>query len=241
MVEAVAASAPGLKRFIYVSSMAAAGPAPSLDQPRTESDVASPVSQYGESKLQGELEVLRFKDRFPVSIVRPPLVYGPRDKDIFSVIQVVSRRIMPMIRGSTRDGSKYYSLIHVRDLCRGIVLAAEATPERVPSGEVFYLTDGGIYTYRELLLAMARSLNVRAIQVSVPQMVVKALAQALSAASQVTGKPTALNRDKLKELLPDYWVCSTQKAKDMLGFQPQLNLSSGMADAIRWYKKQKWL
>jgi dihydroflavonol-4-reductase len=241
VLEATASDAPTLKRFVHVSSMAAAGPAVSLDQPLVETAVASPVSSYGESKLQSEFEVLRFKNRFPVSIVRPPLVYGPRDKDIFSVIRTVARRIMPVIRGGTHDGAKYYSLIHVRDLCHGLRLAAEADLAKAPSGEIFYLTDGEIHTYRELLLAMAHALNVRPFEVSVPRLVVAGLARALEAASQVTGKNFPLNRDKLKEIEPDYWVCSSEKAKDMLGFQPQLNLSSGMADAIRWYKAKKWI
>ncbi|MDR3607998.1 MAG: NAD-dependent epimerase/dehydratase family protein [Oligoflexia bacterium] len=241
VVEAVASDDPGIKRFVYVSSQAAGGPAASLEAPRTEAELAAPVSVYGQSKLQGEVEVLKYRSRFPVSIVRPPMVYGPRDKDVFTVIQTVSRRLMPLIRGGTKDGSKYYSLIHVRDLCRGIALAAEADPARVPSGEIFYLTDGAIYTYRELLLSMARALNVRAFSIQVPQPVVTALAGALSAVGKVTGRSFPLNQDKLNEIRPDYWVCSSEKAKDMLGFQAELNLSSGMQDAIRWYKDQKWI
>jgi dihydroflavonol-4-reductase len=241
LAEAIASEVPGLRRFVHVSSQAAGGPALSLDQPKTEADPAKPVSIYGESKLQSEIEALRFKEIFPVSIIRPPMVYGPRDRDIFTVIQTVSRRLMPVIRGGTRDGSKYYSLIHVRDLCRGIALAGEADPGAVPSGEVFYLTDGGVYTYRELLLSMARSLNVRPLRITVPHVAVAALAHAMNTAGRLTGRSYALNVDKLNEIRPDYWICSTEKAKAMLGFQPELNLSSGMSDAIRWYKTQKWI
>jgi nucleoside-diphosphate-sugar epimerase len=230
LVEAVAATqTPGaapIQKLVYVSSMAAGGPASSLDAPKTEAEPAAPVSLYGKSKLQGELEVLKYRDQFPVAIIRPPMVYGPRDKDIFTVIQTVSRRLMPLIKGGTRDGSKYYSLIHARDLCRGIILAAEADTARVPSGEVFYLTDGAVYTYRELLLSMARALNVRPLSISVPQPVVTALAGMFSAVGKVTGKSFPLSDDK---------------AKNMLGFEAELTLSAGMNDAIRWYKAQKWI
>jgi nucleoside-diphosphate-sugar epimerase len=148
---------------------------------------------------------------------------------------------MPVIKGATPNGAKYYSLIHARDLCRGIILAAEADTARVPSGEVFYLTDGSVYTYRELLLSMARALNVRALTVSVPQPVVVALANALTMVGRCTGKSFPLSRDKLREIRPDYWVCSSDKAKTMLGFEAELNLSAGMVDAIRWYKAQNWI
>jgi nucleoside-diphosphate-sugar epimerase len=241
LAEAVASHGAGLERLVYISSLAAGGPARSLDQPRTEADPANPVSLYGESKLQGERELLKFRERFPISIIRPPMVYGPRDKDVFTVIQTVSRRLMPLIRGRTRDGSKYYSLIHARDLCQGIILAAEADTGQVPSGEVFYLTDGGVYTYRELLLSMARALNVRPFSVSVPEPVVTALAKTLSMLGRLTGKSFPLSVDKLNEIRPDYWICSNDKARSMLGFEPELNLSVGMNDAIRWYKAQKWI
>jgi nucleoside-diphosphate-sugar epimerase len=241
LAEAVAAVNPGLRRFVLVSSLAAAGPATCLEKPNLESHEATPVSLYGESKLQGEREALKFKDRFPVTVIRPPMVYGPRDKDIFVVIRTVSRRMMPMIQGATPDGSKYYSLIHVSDLCRGIIQAGEASAEKVPSGEIFYLTDGGLYTYRDLLLAMAASLGVRAFEMKIPAFVVSIAASIASALGALIGKTFPLNRDKMNEILPDYWICSTEKAKLMLGYSPKYNLSTGMADAIQWYRERKWI
>ena len=241
LAQAAADANPGLRRFVLVSSLAAAGPAPSLDQPHIEGLVAAPVSLYGESKLQGEREVLAFKDHFPVTIVRPPMVYGPRDKDIFMVIRTVSRGMMPMIRGASADGNKHYSLIHAKDLCRGIILSAEASVAKVSSGEIFYFTDGAQYSYRELLLSMARPLGVRPWEFSIPPFAVKAAAGAATALGKVTGNTFPLNWDKLNEILPDYWICSTQKAMDVLGYSPQFDLATGMADAIQWYRDQQWL
>jgi nucleoside-diphosphate-sugar epimerase len=241
LAEAVAEANPGLRRFVLVSSLAAAGPASSLENPNLETHPESPVSLYGQSKLQGERELLKFKDKFSVAIIRPPMVYGPRDKGVFVVIQTVARRMMPMIRGGTADGSKYYSLIHVADLCQGIVQAGEAKADHVPSGEVFYLTDGGLYTYRELLLAMAQALGVRPLEIKIPPFAVTIAAGAADAVGSVIGKTFPLNRDKVNEILPDYWICSTEKAKQKLGYNPKYDLSTGMADAIQWYREQKWL
>jgi nucleoside-diphosphate-sugar epimerase len=55
------------------------------------------------------------------------------------------------------------------------------------------------------------------------------------------GKTFALNLDKLKEIEPDYWICSNEKAKKTFGFTPEIPLSSGMAGKIDWYKSQKWI
>jgi nucleoside-diphosphate-sugar epimerase len=50
-----------------------------------------------------------------------------------------------------------------------------------------------------------------------------------------------LNLDKLNELSPDYWICSNEKAKSVLGFVPEFDLASGMANSIEWYRRQKWI
>lgn len=248
LVEAVAEVNPSLRRFVLVSSLAAAGPSNSFDSPRIERYQEAPVSAYGISKLEGEREALKFKDRVRITIIRPPMVYGPKDKAIFLVIQTVSRRIMPLIRGETPNGNKYYSLIHVADLCRGIVLAAQApigssgeSSGSAQSGEVYYLTDGEIYSYHELLKAMARALGIRAFSFWISPVFVTIAAFAATILGKLTGKTFPLNRDKLNEIRPDFWICSSAKASRELGYQPTLKLDTGMANAIQWYRKQKWL
>lgn len=241
LMEAVAQVNPSLRRFVLVSSLAAAGPSPSLEAPRTEKQPEAPVSDYGFSKYQGERLALNYKDRVRLTIIRPPMVYGPRDKGVFVVIQTVSRRLMPLIRGRTPDGNKYYSLIHVADLCRGIALAAEAPIESAPSGEIYYLTDGEIYSYHELLKQMARALEKRAFSFRISPVIVTFLAYLASFAGRILGKTFPLNIDKLNEIRPDFWTCSSQKASRELGYKPTLKLEAGMSNAIQWYRKQKWL
>lgn len=241
LTEAVAEAAPGLTRFVHVSSLAAAGPASSHDAPRVETEPNRPVSAYGESKLQGELEVLKHKDSFPVVIVRPPMVYGPKDKGVYVIIQTVSRNVMPILSGSGPDGQKYYSAVHVRDLVRGIVAAGLAPVGQVPSGEIFYISSDEVHSYREFLSTIARSLQLKPFSFPVPKGAITAAAVGLSAIGKITGRTFPLNMDKLNEILPDYWVCSNRKARELLGFEPQYTLTTGMADAIDWYKRQRWL
>ncbi len=85
MAEAALSSGDSLHRFVHVSSLAAGGPV-TTGEPRNETQADSPTSQYGKSKLAGEKELLKFKDRYPIVIVRPPMVYGPRDKNVFMMI-----------------------------------------------------------------------------------------------------------------------------------------------------------
>ncbi len=240
LARAAAAEAPALQRFVFVSSLAAAGPSEGM-RPKTETDVDKPVSAYGESKLAAEQELAKYREAFPVSIVRPPIVYGPKDKDVFQIIQTVSRNFMPLLKGSTPDGNKFYSSIYVHDLVRGIIQAGLAPREKVPSGEVFFLSADEVHSYRDMLSSMAQHLNRDPLRVSVPRFAVVLAAGAASVASAVTRKKFPLNLDKLNELLPDYWICSNEKAKRVLGFAPEFNLNTGMGQAIEWYRQHKWI
>lgn len=237
----VAEERPGLSRFVYVSSLSASGPARAMDRPLTELESEQPVSAYGESKLAGEKALLQFKECYPVSIVRPPMVYGPRDRGVFVLVQSVARNLMPVLRGASESGDKYYSIIHVRDLVRGIVQSAVAPVSRVPSGEIFFLTGDQNPTYQEILTTIAEALGRDPLRIRVPRFAVTALATALSAVGTLTRRTFPLNLDKLNEIRSDYWLCSNEKAKAMLGFVPEFDLASGMMHSIEWYRKQRWI
>ncbi len=240
LVEATAAHSSGLRRFVYVSSLAAGGPGDGK-QARDESHLDQPVSNYGESKRQGELELLKFRDQLPVVIVRPPVVYGPRDRGMFVIARTVSHGLMPLPPSGSPDRKKYYSVVHVADLVEGIILAATAPSDAFASGEVFYLSGDGVHHYEEMLQAMAEPLGVRPWKFGVPKIALVVAAHGLSWVSSLTGKKFALSRDKLNEILPDYWVCSNEKAKTKLGFLPRVSLKEGMRETIAWYREHGWL
>lgn len=240
IARAVSVSNKNLNRFVFISSLAAAGPAQSL-VPKGESEKDQPVSDYGRSKLQAEARLLKYRNEFPVSIVRPPMVYGPRDKGVFRLIQAVNRNFIPILPRTHKSGSKYYSTIHVKDLCRGIVQAAMVSGDRVPSGEVFYLADDHIYSDQELMMVIAEKLNCNPMKIPIPKTAIQAAATALNAIGLVTRKKFPLNLDKLNEIYADYWICSNSKARRLLKFAPEFDLVSGMAQSIAWYKRQGWI
>ena len=99
---------PGLKKFIFVSSLAACGPA-KTDKPVDESTVPDPITTYGLSKLKAEEEVFKYRDKFPISIVRPPAVFGPRDTEILIYFKTFSKGLNSVIGFD----AKYLSLVYV--------------------------------------------------------------------------------------------------------------------------------
>ena len=121
LVGAAVAAAPRLARFVYVSSLAAAGPSPGGSTPRTEEMPPKPLTWYGRSKLAGESAV-RSVAGLNWTIVRPPIVFGPRERDVLRYFRLARRGCLPVVGFSDR----YYSLIYVEDLAEGLLRAAEA-------------------------------------------------------------------------------------------------------------------
>lgn len=241
LAQAVAETRPNLSRFVFVSSMAAGGPSQTI-QPRDETTACLPVSAYGESKLQAEQDLLKYRDVFPISIIRPPMVYGPRDTATLVFVQTVAKNLMPIFKSpSSDDGHKYYSTIHVKDLVRGIVQSGVASKDKVPSGEVFYLSDDRAVTYEQLMTVIAEKLEKDPLKIRLPQSALAVAANVLHVVGKITRKTYSMNLDKLNEVYPDYWTCSNAKAKRMLGFTTEFELSTGMTNTIEWYKRQKWI
>jgi len=107
LIEIVVERCTQLKRFIHVSSLAAAGPCKN-GIPVTEDTEPSPVSEYGKSKLLGEQAILYYKNHIPITIIRPPAVYGPKDIDFLAFFKMIKAGLVFYLT----DGL-YLSLIHI--------------------------------------------------------------------------------------------------------------------------------
>ncbi len=236
MLEEIVKVNPGLERFVLVSSQAAAGPARSADAGVAESDAPGPVSAYGRSKLAGEAACLRWKDQVPVTIVRPPAVYGPGDRDVLQFFQLMKLRLML----AAGDGRKQrFSLIHVDDLVEGIMKAA-LSPSA--AGETFFLTSPRGYSWDEFALAVQEELGVkRYLKIALPKILIRTLGAGMGAVGRLAGRPFLLNADKAAEMVQDYWVCSPAKAEKLLGFTASTTLEKGVRNTIAWYKMKGWL
>jgi len=227
LVSAAAEMNPALKRFLHVSSLAAAGP--SIDgTPLIEDTPSCPVSIYGKSKLEGEKAVLSCREMLPITIVRPPAVYGPRDTDFFLVFRAVQNRLFPYW------GKSSYSLIYVEDLVQGIILAAE---KEEAAGKVYYLADSRIYTNDDILEAMCLTLGRKAFRLRLPRSILPALAVLL----QKIQKKGIINPDKIQEIRYPYWTCDPARAMKELGFHTETPLGEGFKKTADWYRKEKWL
>lgn len=232
-----------LKRFVFVSSLAAGGPSAGME-PRKEGDPDHPVSAYGQSKHEAEKRLMQFKEAYPVSIVRPPIVYGPRDggSGLYVFVKTVSRNLMPIIPGTTPTKDKYYSTIFVEDLCDLLVRAGTVAWERqLPSGEIFYGSDGQLYSLGQIMGEIAFALKKKPIRFNVPVRLIERAAGVADWASRRFRVRSPLSRDKLNEIMPDFWTCDTKKAVSMLGYEPKTPLETGIRKTVEWYKEHHWI
>lgn len=233
LLQACVEAAPDLKRFVLVSSLAAAGPC--IDgRPVTEDDPPHPVSHYGRSKLEAERIAMTFAARFPVSIVRPPVVFGPRDRDVYQYF----RQIKAGVALQPGRKSRRLSLIHVQDLVRGLVEVATA-PQA--AGEVYFLANPQAQTWQALGEMLATILQRRPIRIPVPESLTFFVAAVAEAVARVRRKPALLGFDKIREMRQTCWVCSTHKAETQLGFRPQFTTEEGLRQTAEWYRAHGWL
>jgi nucleoside-diphosphate-sugar epimerase len=227
LIKVVSERTPKLKRFIYLSSLSAAGPSKN-GTPLQENSIPSPVSDYGRSKLGGEKAVLNYNSVLPITILRPPAVYGPRDKDLLVFFKMIKKGIFP------DWGKCYYSLLYVDDLVQGIILSAE---NGKAEGKIYFLSDNKYYTGKEIAMEISSTLNVRITQLKVPKFIMPFFALI----GEKINKKGIINRDKMKELSHSYWTCDAKKAREELGFIPKVGLKEGIKWTADWYRIHRWL
>ncbi|MCZ7555066.1 MAG: NAD-dependent epimerase/dehydratase family protein [Bacteroidia bacterium] len=234
MLEAAHRFAPGLRRFLYVSSQTAAGPSTSLDRPVREDDTPHPITTYGESKWAAEQLVHEWRDRLPWTIVRPPAVYGPRDTEIYIYFQAISRGLNSIIGFD----DKRLSLVHSHDLVRGIMLAAEAGHS---VGETYFIASEEFYSWPQVGRITAAALNKRFVTLRLPHMLVYSVAAVAQSVAALQRKAATLNLEKARDITQRYWTCDISKAVKELGYRQEMPIDKGIANTVAWYREQKWL
>ncbi len=218
-------------RLLYVSSLAAAGPGTPV-RPRREDDAPFPLTAYGRSKLAAEA-VVSAEHRLRWTIVRPSVVYGPGDRGALPLFKLARRGIA--LR-APRTPAPAYTFVHVDDVARGIEAAASLEADH----EVFSIGHPQWVTADILTETLARVLGRRSHRVRLPYALLLGAA-AFGDLATLCGRPLALDRARLTELMAEGWVCSVEKARDRLGFSARIGLVEGFTSTAAWYAREGWL
>jgi dihydroflavonol-4-reductase len=226
-----AAARAGVARFVLVSSLAVTGPS----RPGQAVDEASgpgPVTAYGRSKKAGE-EAVRASG-VPFTILRPPAVYGPRDRAFLPLFRAAARGLVPLLG----DGAQAITLVHAADLARALVAAAVS--DATVAG-TYHAGHPVPVTQRALADAMGRAVGRRVRCLRLPAPLVRGVLGAAGAVARTLGRAPLLDGDKANELLAPGWVCSSEALRRDAGWTAEIPLDRGLAKTARACREAGWL
>lgn len=239
-----AAAAGTLEAFVLISSLAAAGPAP-IDDPRDESRPCRPISAYGRSKLAAEAELDAVAWPFRTVALRPPALYGPRDREFLPLLRAARRGWTARI-GRVLTG---LSLVHGADAAAAVLALLEA-----PQAKGAYFVDDGPaaaagpsatrrhacgYDFDELRDALAAAAGRRVRRVVLPLGVLR-FAAGLSGKRRAARSPV-WNTDRLVDLGAPGWVCCGRRLQRETNFRPRFDLVTGLCDTFAAGRTLGWL
>lgn len=230
----IACAGSSFRRFVHISSLAACGPARSLQEPCTEDTPPHPITPYGISKKEAEELIRAHSDRLPTTIIRPPAVYGERDEATLPFFRAVKRGIIPLIGFRP----KWLSLVHIQDLARGIVDALES---ETTIGDTYFIGSDEFYNWQQIGMTTAAVIGHRAFPIVIPHMLVLGIAGLSGLIGHMQGKAPVLDYHKGRDIIQQYWICSCQKARADFGYRQQVTLEDGIAETVGWYTSIGWL
>lgn len=235
LLDAVQTVNPGVRKVLVTSTLEAVGPC--AEGIATEDMPLRPVTQYGKSKAYMEQSIAArdYTAAFPLVIVRPPSVYGPREADIYTFFQTVQSGIAPVLG----DGDKTdLSLVHARDLVRGMIDAAES---EITTGQTYFIGSEQNYSWNELKQAALSALGGKALTISVPVGLVQVIGALTESVGKLFGTYPPFNREKAKAARYTCKMCAVERAKRDFGYKQRIPLTEGVAETIAWYRAEGWL
>jgi dihydroflavonol-4-reductase len=192
----------------------------------------SSVTHYGKSKLAAEHAVRAILPQ--AVIVRPPVVYGPRDTGVFRLLKSISQGLVLEISG----GERWFSSIYAGDLVDAL-LAAAGSPHA--PGRTYFTAHAKPSTWHDLGAAAAHIMSRRPWRVRVPIPIAYAIGGCAEIWSRAISTPGIISREKIAEACCTSWVCETRRAAAELGFIAQTSLETGLAHTLAWYREAGWI
>jgi nucleoside-diphosphate-sugar epimerase len=226
-----AAERVGGPRLVLVSSMAAVGPS-ARGQPHRGDESPRPVTAYGRSKLAAEGVVTA--SSLPWSIVRPPMVYGPRDTEVFKVFRLVRLGIAPVFG----DGNQELCAVYGADLADALLAVGRCA---TTNARKYHVCHPEVFTSAGFVRAVAAVMDGSVTVIRIPPFVGRALLGITEVAARLTGQTTILTTDKANEFFQPAWVASPADLTRDTGWRAARDLRTGLAETHRWYRSAGWL
>jgi nucleoside-diphosphate-sugar epimerase len=213
------AAAAGVKRFVFISSIKVNGEATRPGRPFTAEDAPNPQNPYAQSKFDAErkLFALAAETGLEVTVIRPPLVYGPGVKANFATMMDWVNRGIPLPLGAVNNKRSFVFVDNPADL---IILTAIHPGA---GGQVFLVSDDEDISTTELLQRMAQALGRTSRNMPVP-------------APVLTLAAAALGRRAFTSRLTDSLQVDIGKTRELLGWAPRKSVAEGLRQTARSFQ-----
>lgn len=198
-----------VNRFVFVSSMGAAGPNGSYEQPMTEESECSPLSYYSYSKYLAEQYLLSKEWSFPITIYRPPNIYGP-GMNMKSGAAMIFTGLKKRVFAIIGNGKNYINFAYIDNVVTGII----STYQQVESGtEVFFVSDENPYQMIALVKKINELAGVSTFLIKIPYLILLPFAYLVECIGKLLRKNIGFNRELLIGSSGNGYVFSIEKIK----------------------------
>ncbi len=222
----------GVKKFIFLSSTAVYGK--NLpNHPIKEDQPLKPNNAYGKSKMLAEQELLKFKNKMNIIILRSSMLYGKGfDKGYFHILRSIEKGNMKIIG----NGENHIPLLHAKDAVEAILLSLENTTK---SGSIYNITNENAITQKELLEMCAKELEVKPPKQKTPVLLIKLIAGFEIIAGYLTMNEPKLLNEYIDKISSDRQFSIYNIQMD-LGFNPQMNIKQGIKEMVEYYIEKEY-
>ena len=225
-------------RTILLSSQAAAGPTSQM--PRKEDHPETPLTWYGESKLEMERKVAaefgaESANPRPYIVIRPPMVFGPRDTATLPLFKMTK---FPL-RFKPGSKIKHFSYIAVNDLIDAFLLALEAPDWAGVAGRSYFVASAEPVSDEQLIRLVGESQKRRGYLVRLPNALLWGVSQVVMRVPSWSQKIPNLSADRVREIWPDSWVVSSEAFSCQFRWRPREELTKTLELTRDWYQKTK--
>lgn len=228
---AQASAAAGVRRFVFLSSLAARGPDP-VSTPKGFRPGPSPASDYGRSKRAGEEALEPFSDAMSVVVLRLAGVYGPRDSDLLPMFRMADRGWLAIPAGDMR-----VQPVHVSDVARAAMKAVEADAVAAP----LPLAEERSYSWPEVAEALGGAVGRRLRVMRAPAGLYTAAGALSEGVARLADRRPALDRRKARDLAVHSYTCDIEPTVRALGWKPEIEMPEGLSQTAIWYREAGWL
>lgn len=219
----------GVGRFVHCSTVGVQGHI--ADPPADENYRFAPNDHYQRSKMEGELVAREyFAQGLPGAVIRPAPIYGPGDMRFLKLFRSINRGVFVMI-GS---GEVYYHMVYIDDLVDGFLLASS---HEKALGEVFTIAGPNFISLNGLITEIARVLGRPTPRFRIPVAPAYAAAVVCEKVCNLLGISAPLYPRRV-EFFQMSRGFTTDKAQRMIGYQPKVDLATGLQRTSGWYRNE---